>query len=82
MDKQLDLVRRCLTLISGVAAVGASVPDPELVEAILVDLTCLLGGSRYRGETSGSPSMDEMTFLQRLHDGLDEMVLSIRRPTS
>jgi len=72
MDKNLDLVRRCLTLISRVAARGASSPDPEHVSDTLFELSYALEKCSYDARTLEPPaSLKGIYRLDKLHRDLD-----------
>jgi hypothetical protein len=72
MDKNLDLVRRCLTLISRIAARDASSSDPQDVSDFLAELTCALQRYPYAYGTLEPPiSAKGIYSLQRLLEALD-----------
>jgi len=72
MDKNLDLVRKCLTLISRIAARGASSPDPDHVSDTLFELSCALETNPYGSGTLEPPiSPKSIRQLERLHQELD-----------
>ena len=72
MDKNLDLVRRCLTLISRIAARGASSVDPEDASDILFELSYTLESYPYRAWILEPPISQKGIYqLHRLHEELD-----------
>src|SRR5579862_886 len=72
MNENLDLVRRCLTLVSRIAARGASSPDHEHVSDTLFELSFALERHPYSAGTLRPPvSLKGIYFLQKLHEELD-----------
>ena len=70
MDEDLELIRKCLTLISRIAARGAGSPDPDYVRDTLMELAYAL--TRSDTDDLGSaerPSRPEA--LEKLHKELD-----------
>ena len=73
MDKNLDLVRKCLTLISRIAARGAAAQDPQYVSDILFQLSYALQTYPYSSRTLEPPiSPKGIHQLHKLHQELDE----------
>ena len=71
MEDTLDLVKKCLTLISRIAARGARSPDSEHVHDTLFELGYVLTplGPRFDVFTDKEPN--HKPALLRLHDDLD-----------
>jgi hypothetical protein len=77
MDKNLDLVRKCLTLISRIAARGAAAPDPEYVSDILFQLSYALETYPYSSRAFEPPVSPKSIYqLHKLHQELDEIDLT------
>lgn len=66
-DGDIELVRKCLTLISRIAARSAASPDPEHVDDTLMELEYALRKSPFGTGTTGNRADD----LARLHQELD-----------
>jgi len=74
MDKNLDVVRKCLTLISRIAARGAAAQDSQYVSDILFQLSYALETSPYRSRMLEPPvSSKSIHQLHKLHQELDEI---------
>ena len=72
VDNNLDLVRRCLTIISRIAARGASSPDPDHVRDTLFELSHALQKCSYDARTLEPPaSLGGFYRLLKLHQDLD-----------
>jgi len=61
MDDDLELVKRYLTLISRIAARGASSPDPDHIRDTLFEVCFALG--KYSG---GSPTSESLLSPERI----------------
>ena len=64
MEKTLELTRKCLTLISRIAARGACSPDPEHIVDTLMELTYALSEPLYS-------TRNGVRELDRMHRELD-----------
>lgn len=74
MDKNLDLVRKCLTLISRIAAGGAAAQDPQYVSDILFQLSHAFETYPYSSQAFEPPiSPKSIHQLHKLHQELDEI---------
>ena len=74
MDKNLDLVRKCLTLISRITARGAAAQDPQFVSDILFQLSYALETYPYSSLAFEPPiSPKSIHQLHKLHQELDEI---------
>jgi hypothetical protein len=74
MDKNLDLVRKCLTRISRIAARGAAAQDPQYVSDILFQLSYAFETYPYRSLMLEPPvSSKSIHQLHKLHQELDEI---------
>jgi hypothetical protein len=72
MGKDLELVRKCLTLISRIAARGASSPDPAHVRDTLMELTYALEReSDWTQPLAARVRPSSGRDLERLHGELD-----------
>jgi hypothetical protein len=67
IDEKLELTRKCLTLISRIAARSAASPDPEHVHDTLMELDYALRKSPHGPKKTGNHVYD----LNRLHQELD-----------
>ena len=77
MDKNLDLVRKCLTLISRIAARGAAAQDPQYVSDALFQLSYALETYPYSSLMLEPPvSSKSIHPLHKLHQELDEIEMS------
>ena len=71
MDRNLELTKRCLTLISRIAARGASSPDPERVYDTLMELQFALRRDVRGASAVEFPlSAEEVNNLGRAHRDL------------
>jgi hypothetical protein len=77
MDKNLDLVRKCLTLISRIAARAAAAQDPQYVSDILFQLSYAFEtypySSRMLEPPVSSKSLHQLHNLRRELDEIDSM---------
>jgi hypothetical protein len=70
METDLELVKKCLTLISRIAARGASSPDPDHVRYTLLELTYALDHAR-KAKGYSVDDFDTDCRLASLHQELD-----------
>jgi hypothetical protein len=73
MEDNLQQVRKCLTLISRIAARGACSPLPEHVRDTLFELIYALDARRGWPEPTAHEMTSNERRVQRLHDELDEI---------
>ena len=72
MEPNLELVRKCLTLISRIAARGACSPIPQHVRDTLMEVTYALDRARNLIR-SYIPDFDDDCRLESLHKTLDDI---------
>ena len=73
MNKNLEVIRRCLALVSRIAARGACSPDPCYVADALMQLRSALVDSRHGRDTS-SQIIDPLACeLNEIHQDLDSI---------
>ena len=71
MDEDLDLTKRCLTLISRIAARGACSPYPDHVADTLMELTYALLEPCRDADKLGSVLERRARNLDKVHGALD-----------
>jgi hypothetical protein len=71
MDTNLEVTRKCLTLISRIAARGACSPDAQNLADTLMELRCALLGPRHATDAWDAVLEPEKRDLDRIHRELD-----------